>query len=902
MTRVHRNGSGGLPRVVEWMIRVGVPVDQQEPIAGDLQEEYADRLRRAGAVRATAALCWAAARLTAAFRWELLVHGRGLPPIGDEIRQRRSILESLWRDAGFGVRTLGRQPGFTLVALAALALGVGANSAIFSVVDAALWRPLPYPDADRVVSVAEQRPREGRWFGPVAPADFFDWRHDAKSFEAFAAYLDVPLNLSNAGEPERLRGLTVTPGFFAAVGIRPAQGREFLPEEESVGRHRVVLLTDGLWRRRFGGDANVIGRALTLDGNPYEVIGILPSTFWWRSHPDIVVPLALTDHDKGLRAAHFLDTVARLRPDAGLGQAREELKVIGARLATKYPAENRNHAPSMRLLRDALVGDVRVALLVLLAAVGFVLLIACANVATLLLARAASRQKELAIRRAVGATRGRLVQQMLTESLLISVSGCAAGLLVGEWILAAFRAILPAQFSQLPGVEFATIDVRVLAAAAGISATTGVLIGIVPAIIASDQRVGPALNEQSRGSSGSVRAERTRSALIVAEVALSLMLLAGAALLIVSFKRLMDVPSGLHPDEAVAARVTLPASRYDTYADAAGFFDNLLDRLRALPGVEHAAATTALPFTTEGEARLDLNVERRTIESTLPVRAHPRLVSTDYFVTVGIPLLRGRQLTRFDDGSVPVALINDAASRRYWPDQNPLGQRISLGAPAGWMEIVGVVGDVRHEGLDVEAEPEVYIPHAQEFTAMGDAAYRSRTIVVRTALAEQAVAAMVRASVAAIDPQQPVGWVRSVDALIAESVAPRRLNLWLVTAFAILALVLTAGGLYGVMAYLVTARTREIGVRIALGASPSSVVRLVLGRASVLTLLGIGTGIAGALAVSRAVAGLLFGVSATEPWVFVAASLLLGVVSLAAAAVPSWRAVRIDPIAALRDG
>jgi putative ABC transport system permease protein len=891
-----------LPRGIEWLLRIGLPADQREPIAGDLAEEYGARRRDDGSMRATAALWWQAARLAWVFRWDRTARGRALPPIGDQIRRRAVVWESVWQDIAFGIRMLRRQPGFTAVALVALALGIGANTAIFSIVDAALWRPLPYPDASRIMAVAEQRPREGRLFGPVSPADFFDWRRDTRSYVAFAAYMDTPVNLAGNGDPERLHGLAVTPGFLEAIGVPPGRGRDFRPEEETIGRHRVVLLTDGLWRRRFGADPAVIGRTATIDGNAYDVVGILPPTFWWQSQPDILVPLALTDHDRTLRAAHFLDVVGRLRSGASFSQAIEELQVVGARLSALYPAENRNHRPNIRPLREALVGNFRAALLLLLGAVGFVLLIACGNVATLMLARAASRQKELSVRRAVGATRGRLVQQMLTESLVVSVLGGAAGVLVAAWSLAAFRTVLPAQFSSLPGIERVTIDLRILVAAFAISAITGLLFGVVPAFIASDQRVGLTLNEETRGSSGSARTHRLRSVLVVAEVALSLMLLAGAALLIASFRNLMEVPPGFRPEQIVTARITLPATRYAGHLRAVAFFESLCERLQSAPGVDHVAATTAVPFTFEGEARLSLEIEHRTLESPIPVRAHPRMVSTDYFVTMGIPLLDGRQFTRHDEESAPaVAIINEAAARRFWPNERPLGQRISLGTPTRWMEVVGIVGDVRHGGLDVDAEPEAYMPHVQNFTAMGAGAALSRSVVVRTTLDVQTMASLVRTAVAGIDREQPVGWVRSMDALIAESVAPRRLNLWLVSAFAFVALVLTAGGLYGVMAYLVTQRTREIGVRMALGASPSSVLRLLLRQAGAMTMLGIGAGVAGALTVSRFVAGLLFGVSASEPRVYLVVSLILAAVALLAVAVPSARATRIDPIAALRD-
>jgi putative ABC transport system permease protein len=795
---------------------------------------------------------------------------------------------------------LVRQPGFTLVALVALALGIGANTAIFSIVDAVLWRSLPYPDADRVIAIAEQRPREGRLYGPVAPADFFDWRRDSRSFAAMAAYMERSLNLTGTGEPERLLGLSVSPSFLTSLGVAPALGRDLRDEEDIDGHDQVVLLTDGLWRRRFGADPGVVGRTAIFNGSPYEVVGVLPATFWWPTQPQLLVPLALDDHDRTLRGAHFLDVVGRLAPGVSVKQAREELNVIGARLSQEYPAENRYHGPSVRSLRDSLVGDVRAALLVILAAVGLVMLIACANVATLLLARASGRQRELSIRRAVGASRGRLVRQLLTESVVVSFAGGLVGLLVAAWALSVFRLLLPAQFSSLPGIVQAGIDARVLGAALILSAVTGILFGVVPAVVASDQRVSVALNEESRGSSGSVRSRRLRSALVVAELALSLVLLTGAALLLVSFERLVDVSPGFRPEHLTTTRLTLPGSRYADAGRAAAFFDAVMERLRAMPGVQRVGITTALPFSGL-DARLNLDIEKQTIESTLPVRAHPRMVSADYFSTMGIPLLRGRTFTDADSESSPaVVVINDAAARRFWPTSDPIGQRISLGDPARWMEIVGVVGDIRHQGLDADANPEAYMPNRQRFAALGNGLARGMSLVVRSDLDRASIARLVRAAVAAVDAQQPVGLVQPMEELIADSVAPRRLNFVLVTAFAGVALALTAAGLYGVMAYLVTQRRREIGVRMALGASSGQVIGLMLRQAGAMTAIGILVGIVGALALTRSMTSLLFGVSATDPSIYVAVSALLAIVALAAVAIPSLRAARVDPLVALR--
>jgi putative ABC transport system permease protein len=548
-----------------------------------------------------------------------------------------------------------------------------------------------------------------------------------------------------------------------------------------------------------------------------------------------------------------------------------------------------------------MVGTARVALLALLGAVGFVLLIACANVATLLLARASVRQKELSIRRAVGATRARVVQQMMTESLVVSAVGGGIGLLLAAWSVAAFRTVLPAEFSELPGLDRIGIDARVLVTAVGASLLTGVIFGALPALVASDTRVHVGLTEEARGSSGSAAASRLRSALVVSELAFSLILLAGAALLIVSFSRLTRVSPGFQTDGVVTATVNLPASRYGSHTLAVRFYESVMERLAGAPGVERVAVTSAVPFSGL-DARLNLEIDPPVIELKPPVRAHPRLVSSGYFATMGIPVIRGRG---FDDRDTerapPVVVVNETAVRRYWPNANPIGARISLGSPMRWMEIVGVVGDVRHEALDVDAEPEAYIPLRQGFVAIGVGLDRALALVVRSGADEVATAAAIRTAVASVDRQQPVGRIRAMNAMIAASIGAQRLNYLLVTAFAAVAVVLTAAGLYGVMSYIVAQRTREIGVRMALGASQGQVLTMVMRQAGTMMAVGIAIGITGALAVTRWTASLLFGVSAADPAIYAAASLLLAVVALGAAAVPSRRATRIDPMVALRE-
>jgi len=874
-----------------------IPGDLREPIAGDLHEEYLAMRQRRGAVRADGWLWWQSLRLALTFRWERAAHGRPLPPIGDELRGFGSMWDGLRQDIAFGARMLRRQPGFTAVALLALALGIGANTAIFSIVDAVLWRPLPYPSPNDVLSLGEQRPSENRVHGPVAPADFYDWRSDNAAFAAMAAIEPGPANISGAAEPERVRAITVTAEFLAVIGVKPARGRDFTREDEAPGRTLVALLSDGFWRRRFGAAPSAIGQAISVDDEPCTIVGVLPAAFWWTTTPDIVLIYPTQANAAASRAQHSMDVIGRLKPGVSFEQARADMDTIGKRLSAEYPQTNAKHAPHLYPLQQALVGDVKPALLVLLGAVGLVLLIACVNVAMLLLAKAAGRGREIGVRLALGAGRARLVRQLLTESVLLAITGGAAGVLVAAWGLSAFRAVAPASFAALPGIAAVSIDLRVLGVALAVSAVTGLVFGAVPALTASDQKLTSALQEEGRGGSAGARSARVRAALVVAELALSLVLLVGAALLLVSFKRVLDVSPGFESQNIVLAPVDRQSG---TNADVVTFYQSLLERVRALPLVDAAAVASPLPFVGV-DGRTGFRIEGRTTQSPIPVRARPRLISPGYFATLGIPLLRGRTFTDRDVKGLPdVVIINAAAARRYWPDDNPIGRRIDVtfADPPRWYEIVGIVGDVKHAGLEQDTDPEAYMPHAQ---APYSGQARRLTLVVRTRTPLATMAPMLKNAVVEIDRNQPVGAIRTMEDLIAASVAPRRLNLWLVGAFAIVALVLTAAGLYGVMSYLVAQRTREVGVRMALGASPASVLVLMLRQAGAMMVLGIGIGLAGALALTSTLSSLLFGVTSKDPAIYAGVSLLLALVALLAIAVPSSRATRVDPLAALRD-
>jgi putative ABC transport system permease protein len=576
------------------------------------------------------------------------------------------------------------------------------------------------------------------------------------------------------------------------------------------------------------------------------------------------------------------------------------MDAIGRRLSEAYPAENTGHSPNLRPLRDALVGDVRQGLLVLLGAVGLVMLIACVNVATLLVARATGRYTEFAIRIAVGAARSRLVRQLLTESLLLGVVGAVPGMLLAQWLLQALRIGLPVQFSTLPGIEHVGIDLRVLLVALLALLVTGAVFGLIPAFAGSHLRIASALKEEGRGAVGGLLGRRARTPLVVAEVALSVVLLIGAGLFIASFKRVLDVSPGFDPANLVTAQITLPASRYGNQAQVAAFYQTVFARLRSLPGIDATAAVTALPFSGI-DTRTSFRIEGSTAQSAIPVRAHPRLVTSDYLATMRIPLVRGRYFTERDAAGAPdVVIINEATARRFWPGADPVGRRMAfnLGPQARWLEIVGIVGDIKHQGLEADANPEAYLPYLQPtFGSMT----RRMNIVVRVRDDVATVASLLRGTVAQSDPQQPIGAVTRMDDTIAESIGSRRLTLLLLSGFAVVALLLTAAGLYGLMAYVVAQRTREIGVRMALGASRGTVLRLIMRQAGMWTLVGMGLGLLGASALARYVSALLFGVSASDPAIYGAVCVVLALVAFAAVLVPSWRATRIEPLAALRE-
>ncbi|CAN5347645.1 ABC transporter permease [soil metagenome] len=811
---------------------------------------------------------------------------------------------TLWQDIKYGVRMLRKNPGFTLIAIVALALGIGANASIFSVVNAVLLRPLPFAEAEQLVMVWERRPQQNREAGPVAPADFLDWQKQNQSFAAMAAYSARAFNLTGGGaEPEQLIGQLVTNEFFRVLGARAALGRTLLPEVDLPGGNRVAVISHGLWQRRFGGDAGVVGRTLTLDNEIFTVAGVMPPDFnypdreteLWaspqRTVPDVILPG--NPDPATLRSLHYLNVIARLKPDVTRTAAHAEMEAIAGRLEQQYPDANTGHTARVVGLHEQLVGDVRPVLIVLLSAVGFVLLIACANVANLLLARGAGREREMSIRTALGAGRLRLIRQLLIESVLLAVTGGALGLLLALWGTDALVAISPESFPRLQEIN---LDARVIGFTFLTSLLTGVIFGLVPALQVSKLDLSSALKDGGRGSAEGFGRRRLRGALIVAEVALTMVLLVGAGLMIRSFDRLLRVDPGFKADHLLTMEVSLPQAKYnESEEQTANFFREIIGRISGLPGVQSAGATWILPLSGQG-AGSGFEIEGRD-PATVSERLNSAFssVSPNYFHTMSIPIVKGREFGDRDTATAPgVSLVNETFARRYFPNEDPLGKRIKRrGDDNDWTTIVGVVGDVRQLGLDAEPRAEMFFSYQQSPVPF-------MNIVIRTATDPATLAAAVRQEVWAVNPNQPVANVSTMNELLANSAARTRFNTLLLSLFALTALTLASVGIFGVMSYTVTQRTREIGVRMALGAQRSDVLRLVIRQGMILAGLGIVIGLAAALALTRLMTSLLYGVSATDPATFTGIALLLAGVALVACYIPARRATKVDPMVALR--
>ena len=810
------------------------------------------------------------------------------------------------QDIRFALRTLLGRPAFSAVAVATLALGIGANTAIFSVVRAVLLRPLGFPEPDRLVKIVGFDTREGV-AANLSPADFMEFEREAGAFSRVGAHGWVGF-FTVAGrerEAERVGGVNVTEGFFPALGVQPALGRLFTADEDAPGGPRTVLLSHGFWELRYGGDPGVLGRAILLDGRPATVVGVLPQDFRHvEPNPDreaaVFVPYRF-DRAEPNRGGHFIRAVGRLRPGATLAEARAELQAVAARLEQRYPAENADRGVLVDPLLDAMVREARPALLLLLWAVGVVLLVACANLANLLLASGAARRRELAIRGALGADRVRLVRQLLTESLVLSLAGALCGLLIAFWLS---RGVSLLSDVGVPRADAAGMDLSVLAFAVVLALMTGIAFGIIPALQLSGARAGEALKDGSRAQTAGRAGRRTRDWLIGAEVALSIVLLVAAGLLLRSFLALQRVDVGFARSEVLTMQVAVPTASYEE-GEQIPFYAGLIERVRAVPGVEEAGAVNILPLSGNYDSR-GIQIEDR---PEPPGRGHSvqsRSVTPGYFRAMGIPLLRGRPFDDRDRAGAPlVVIVSDAMARRYWPGEDAMGKRITfnsgiprdaqreVGGP-GSREVVGVVGDVKHLGLDEALTPFFYTPHMQQ------PSYHTMTLVVRAVGEPAALASAVRHELAQVDRNVPLSDVRTLDAMLGRVSAAPRLRTLLVGGFAVLAVVLALVGVYGVVGYVVSQRTREIGVRLALGARGGEVLGMLVRQGMGPVLAGVAVGIAAAVVASRLLGGMLFGVAPTDVATYAGAAALLAAAALVATIVPALRATRIDPVAALR--
>src|SRR3954447_22877097 len=801
-------------------------------------------------------------------------------------------MNTLLHDVRYGFRMLLKHKGFTAVAVLALCLGVGANTAIFSLVNGVLLRPLPFPDAERIVFLEGKNPAAGITDSNISFLDFTDWSQQTDVFASSAAYWTASANLGADGaEPERVPRAGVTTGFFSVLGVQPFLGRAFVPEEDKPGTTSVAIISHGLWKRRFGSDAAIVGKQVQISSRPLTVVGVMPPGFAYPEQTEIWVTSAVNISEEP-RDNRSWSAIARLNSGVDVKQAQIRLSAINARLDKQFHETNKGWDVFVQTLHEKIVREVKPSLLALLGAVGFVLLIACANVANLLLARSAARQKEIAIRAAMGASRTRVLRQMLTESILLSAIGGIAGLLLRAWLTNALMSMLP---EGAPRLDQVGIDYRVLAFVLGVTAVTGILFGIVPALQASKLDVTSALKEGGRGTEGHRRTS-ARSLLLIGEVALSLMLLIGAGLLIKSFLRLQEERPGFNAHNVLMANLALPGAKYKDQ-QFVEFFRQLKERLEAAPGVQAVGGSICLPLNATGYA-----IGRGFIPEGRPLTVEENkdamfsTITGDYFRALQIPLLAGRTFEPRDNADAPkVVIINETIAKRIFGSVTAaIGKRLTIWRDEKFArEVIGVVGDTKTSSLSADGGMQLYVPHAQDFQ------WNFMGLVIRTAGDPAAFASTLRREVQALDKAQPIYSVRTMDDVVANSLGTRRVSMQLFALFGIAALLLAAIGIYGVMAYTVTQRTQEIGIRMALGAQKSDVLGLVIRQGMILTLIGVAVGLAGAFALTRLLANLLFGVAATDPITFLAIPLLLLFVALVACYLPARRAARLDPTIAL---
>jgi putative ABC transport system permease protein len=796
------------------------------------------------------------------------------------------VVANIVRDTRYAIRQLMRTPGFTTVAIFTIALGIGASSAIFSVVNGVLLKPLPYPGSESLVRVHEILAQFGRF--SVAPATFLDWRQQSTVFERIAAYNSASATLNENGTPERLTGAVMSWDLFELLRVAPALGRSFRAEEDAVGKDTVVVISHGMWQNRFGGDSQILGKVISLNGVAVTIVGVMPQGFLFPGSVEFWRPLALPPNPT--RGGHFLAVIARLKPGVSVDQAGAEMKAISERLAVQYPAQSANESAEVVQLHEQVVAGVRPALLTLLAAVGVVILIACANVANLLLVRASVREKEIAIRTALGAGRARLALQMLCESLVLALAGGALG------VLLAYLTIQPIQklsAGSIPRAGDIAIDGTVVLFALLMSVITGLLFGLAPAWQVSRSTLGSVLKEGGRSSVTS-GGRWIRSGLLIAEVAMSIVLLVGAALLLRSFARLTNVDPGFRPENVLAFRVALPNLSYREDHHRIAFFDKLVENLEALPEVASAGLIQSLPMRDDYYLSFAIRGRPASKPNEGPSASY-RAISPGYPTAMGIPLLRGRLFTDRDAEKSPmVALVDQKFVERHFPNEDPIGQGLDIGnGTDGFYEIVGVVGDVRQDSLDTRPSPTMYVPYTQS-------AFSTMWVVARTTGDPALLSAAARQAVRGIDPNLPAYAITPLSSVISDSVAQRRFSMLLLGLFAVIALFLAAVGLYGVVAYTVGQRTQEIGLRMAVGAQRGDVLRMVIGGGMKLAAIGVAVGILSALALSGVVSTMLYEVRPFDPPSYTATTIVLLAVAALACYVPARRAMSVDPIVALR--
>ena len=798
-------------------------------------------------------------------------------------------MSGLRQDLKYGIRMLFKKPAFTAVVVLTLALSISSTTVVFSVVNALLLRSLPYSNPDQLINVWSVFKSNNKAY--ASAANFREWQERNQSFQSLAAYDSLKLNLTGGDRPEAIDVALVTANLFPLLGVQPVRGRGFRTEEEQPATNKVAVISDGLWQRRFGADAGVVGKPLVLDGDSYTVIGIMPPRFSFPEKIDVWLPLSFVPEELADRGYNHLAVVGRLKPGVELRQAQAEMSAIMDEQVRKYPNENAGRSMRLLTFQQNLVGDIRMALWILSAAVFLVLLIACANIANLLMARATTRQKDIAIRIGLGAGRRRLIQQLLIESLLLSLFGGAMGLIFAYGGLKVLTSVGP---TNIPRLSEVTIDARVLAFTLVISLLTGVIFGLIPALQATKPEINEWLKDGQRSASGGPGGKRARSWLVVTEMALALILLIGAGLLIKSFLILWQVEPGFNPHNVITMAISPSPPKYNTQRDFVILCQRVLEQVKSTPGVDAVGVVNQLPFSGRN---LGLNF---TVGGQPPVKpedtasANFRLVSPGYLQAMGIPLKRGRDFNDHDRrDSTPVALINETLAKHYFANEDPIGKQLNIEGQQAPREIVGIIGDVKQIKLDAEVKSEIYVPFFQ-------IAVPAMNIVVRTTTDPGSMTSAVLRQISRVDPDQPVYQVKTMDEYLGESMAQRRLSTVLLGVFAALALILAALGVYGMMSYLVSQRTREIGVRMALGARQLDILKLVVRHGMWLSILGIAVGVAAALLLTRIMTSSLYGISASDPLTYVGISALLALIALLACLIPARRALKVDPIIALR--